>query len=74
MNKRIIHLMCYHPKERVRKKNIKRLKRNFNAHSVLIIDGKVVPPKVRKQIMKKSLKEEYEKGIPLFRAYRICFR
>lgn len=21
MNKRIIHLMCYHPKERVRKKN-----------------------------------------------------
>ena len=39
---KIRNLSCNHPKERVRKKNIKRLKRNFNNFSILfsMVDGK----------------------------------
>ena len=54
---KISKLATKHPKERVRKKNLSRLKRNFNTHSALILKGKVVPSKVKKQIMEKPIKE-----------------
>lgn len=49
---KVIYLMNHHPKERVRKKNLSRLKRNFNIHSALILKSKVIPSKVKKRIMK----------------------
>lgn len=53
---KIRNLSCNHPKERVRKKNIKRLKRNFNNFSILfsMVDGKST--KNIKRIIRESMK------------------
>lgn len=53
---KIRNLSCNLPKERVRKKNIKRLKRNFNNFSILfsMVDGKLT--RNTKRVIKESMK------------------